>query len=504
MPSTVALAIVSTLVAALGCTGSHDGPRAGGGSAGGGAGGAAGAAGHQAGEAGGNGGGGLGGSAGGTFAQGGAGGDAAACDGSCPKVRGWGEARLLEGYEEGDAYAPRVAWMPNGDALAIWGQASASGNEIWSSRYTPGVGWTAAKRIDNTYARGKTSLDLVVDALGNAVAIWSQGQTLQWGLWAIRYTPEGGWGDEERIDTIDSLNFKKPSAAGDPDGNVIVVWSDENESRSSDMWSNRYTPADGWGVPAPIETRDDSSAFAPAVAMDANGNAVAVWQQVFGTRHDVFANRYTRTGGWGVAQPIEDDLTSSDFGPRVALDHAGNAVAVWQRHQNYFFGDDRDIWWNHYTVGMGWGTAERIDDNERRRSGNPGVAIDPNGWALACWNQLNDDQFSIWCSWHSAAGWGAPDLIEDDTGGNAYFPQPAFDLEGNALVVWERYDDEIFDIWSNRYTRSGGWETARAIENDDRGSATRPQLRLHPEGNAIVVWGQTDGTRHNAWWNRFE
>ena len=308
--------------------------------------------------------------------------DARVCEAECPTPRTWQAAELLEAYDVDNAYAPSVAWDPNGDAIAVWSQHNDAGGEIWSRRYTPAVGWAAPERVESGEARYKSQRALVVDDAGNAVTVWSQGESRHYGLWANRYTPEVGWGAEQRIDAIDSLNAKYPSVAIDREGNVIAVWSDqEPEGYRQHMWASRYSPGAGWGPSELIESSETSDASWPSVAMDPDGNAIAVWEETFGTHHDIYANRYTRGSGWGIAAPIENEHISSDFDPEVAMDDAGNAVVVWRRAQSYVYGNDRDIWANHYSPALGWGTAERIDTSEERQSWYAGVAIDPDGRA---------------------------------------------------------------------------------------------------------------------------
>ncbi|TPW09101.1 MAG: hypothetical protein FD130_2655, partial [Halothiobacillaceae bacterium] len=53
-----------------------------------------------------------------------------------------------------------------------------------------------------------------------------------------------------------------------------------------------YTAGAGWGVAGLIETDNAGSASSPQVAIDANGNALAVWHQSDGTRYNIWANRY--------------------------------------------------------------------------------------------------------------------------------------------------------------------------------------------------------------------
>ena len=61
----------------------------------------------------------------------------------------------------------------------------------------------------------------------------------------------------------------------------------------------------GWGLPELIETDDADDADNPQVAIDANGNALAVWYQDDGMRTNIWSNRYTAGSGWGMAELIE-------------------------------------------------------------------------------------------------------------------------------------------------------------------------------------------------------
>ena len=47
-----------------------------------------------------------------------------------------------------------------------------------------------------------------------------------------------------------------------------------------------------WGTASPIETDNAGGAFDSQIAIDASGNALAVWHQFDGTRTNILANRY--------------------------------------------------------------------------------------------------------------------------------------------------------------------------------------------------------------------
>ncbi|NNL25499.1 MAG: hypothetical protein HKP36_13725 [Myxococcales bacterium] len=80
----------------------------------------------------------------------------------------------------------------------------------------------------------------------------------------------------------------------------------------------------------------------------------------------------------------------------------------------------------------------------------------------------------------------------------------ALDPNGNAVAVWEQYDGTRTNIWANRFSPTAGWGVAERIETDDAGGAESAQVALDPNGNAVAVWEQSDGTRVNIWANRFE
>jgi hypothetical protein len=82
--------------------------------------------------------------------------------------------------------------------------------------------------------------------------------------------------------------------------------------------------------------------------------------------------------------------------------------------------------------------------------------------------------------------------------------QVAVDPSGNAVAVWKQSDGALDNIWANRYTVGFGWGMAELIETEDLGDAERPQIALDPEGNAIAVWYQDDGTHINVWANRLQ
>ena len=391
----------------------------------------------------------CGGGGGGGDGDGGGGGG-----GSPPPAAGksWGTPQLIETYNTGDAAAPQVVFDASGNAVAVWVQFGAAGSYIFANRYVAGSGWGTPQPVEGNDVGDARGLQVANDANGNAIAVWAK---------------------------FDGARYN--------------------------IMSNRYTAGTGWGAPQLIETNDVGTAGSPQIALDANGNAIAVWSQVLpallvGQRVSILANRYTVGSGWGTAQPIETDNTGDAFGPQVAFDASGNAIAVWYQND----GTRYNIMSNRYTAGTGWGTAQRIDMDNAWGALDPQVALNPNGNAIAVWRQNDGTYDSIWANRYTAGtGWGTAQRIETANIQNSSRPQIALDSNGNAIAVWEKFDSPLHNnIWANRYTAGTGWGSAQLVETD-AGNATSPYVATDSSGNAIAVWQQHDGTRFNIWANHY-
>ncbi len=248
------------------------------------------------------------------------------------------------------------------------------------------------------------------------------------------------------IEQDDTGDAKEPRLAGSLGGNAVAVWLQWDGDRHN-VWANIYDVGAGWRAAQAIEDRS-GEAEAPHVAMSpAGGTAIAVWSQPDdGTLVRVWAKRYEM--GWGEPEPLEAD-TGVPSMPEVAMDPAGNAVAVWVQRD----GTTQNLMAKRYEYAGGWQAAEAIDQGDGDAS-RPHVAMDPTGNAMAVWQQSDRFQSNIW-SRHYDAGtrrWGEAELVETRDG-TASAPRVSMDAEGNAIAVWYQWDETLShnDIWANRW-----------------------------------------------------
>jgi hypothetical protein len=402
----------------------------------------------------------------------------------------WGTAVLIESAA-GNATQPHVAFDARGNALAVWAQLDdLHGFNVWASRYTAGAGWGAAAQIESTGIDNSEGAQIVMDAHGNGLAVWRK-REVTIDIWANRYTAGVGWGTAQRIETDDAGNANNPQLAIDASGNALAVWAQDDGTRAN-IVANRYDAVTGWGTATLIEHDDTADASIPRIAFGANGDAVAVWAQSDGTRANVVSNRYTAGAGWGTATLVEAD-PGDVYDPDVAVDRNGNAVAVWAQ----FDGTHTNLVVNRTSAGV-WGAAAPITDTVNAFA--PQVAIDRQGNAMAIWVQQDGAAYDTWAARCTGGSWGTPTLLAP----NSSSPQVAFDPSGNALAVGYQDDGTRTNIWASRFDAHAGWAPALLLESGDAGSALDPQVAIDANGNALAVWTQSDGATYDVWANRFQ
>lgn len=415
----------------------------------------------------------------------------------------WRTPQLIETDNAGDAEEPRIAVDMAGNAVAVWQQSDGTRTNIWANRYALGSGWGTAQFIETGNDGNAITPQVAVDSAGNAIAVWNYFDGALYHIWANRYTAGGTWGTAQLIDpfsvclTIRSESSWYPQVAVHPTGNTIAVWN-ISDGTSLHVCANHYDTNKGWGTAQLIEDNPKTSAF-PQAAFDSAGNAIAVWTHCDSTYVNIGAQRYVVGSGWEILPQLIASNSDDAQAPQVAVDSAGNAIAVWyQRDGTYYY----HVWANRYVAGSGWGTAQIIDDNAGNAQ-SPKIAIDSKGNAIAVWQQAEGVLANRYVA---GSGWGTAQIISDHSG-LAWRPQLAIDPAGNAIAVWSQYaspSGSISHIWANRYVAGSGWGIAKIIDSNNTGGCLFPQVAIDSKGRATAIWQQYDGSRGNIWAARYE
>ena len=407
-------------------------------------------------------------------------------------VKEWGTAEGIETGDSGDANAARIAMDASGRAVSVWYQYDGLRNNIWANRFD-GTNWGTAQLIETEDTGHAFDPQVAVNDTGVALAVWEQDDGTRYSIMANRFNGTA-WETAGFIETDDSGDAFAPQIAMDGTGDAIAVWHQFDGTRDN-IWISRFNGT-LWAAAELLETLNTGDAVNPQIAMNADGKAMVVWEQEDGLRTDIRARYYNGTI-WGSAQLIEsDDTGDADF-PQIAMDADGNAVAVWEQSD----GIRTNIWTNFFD-GISWSTAELIETVNAGDAEAPQIAMDTDGNAIAVWNQYDGTRDDIWANTYDGTAWGTAELIETGTGA-AVLPRIAMNDDGNGIAVWEQSDGIRVNIRANRFNGSD-WGTAELIEALDTGNAFEPQIAMDNNSNAIAVWHQYDGIRDNILANRFE
>ncbi len=282
--------------------------------------------------------------------------------------------------------APKIAIDSQGIALLVWPEsmnAGAPGEEhfyggIWGNRYHFGLGWESPFPIGSAsgYDPGKTDSELGV-ALhhdGSAFVIWKQESK----IWVSRQFPNGSWDARTAIFTTQAeknSQLREPKILLDAKGNALALWA-ESVGEESRIWANRFDPFQSWGQAQRIEEnsfRSSDTLFHARnlrAAFDSEGNALATWTV---GQDQLWSNRFEIQTGWGNPSLIDNRFTPWLNSPRVplvpsaveiAFDEKGNALAVWNKIlPGGSSGYQGSLWINQYRKEKGWETPQQLAEN---------------------------------------------------------------------------------------------------------------------------------------------
>ncbi len=269
---------------------------------------------------------------------------------------------------------------------------------------------------------------------------------------AAQALPDAPFASEENM-------FFTPSIAQDARGNRIAVWGESDGARIN-IWAKRSLAGMGWGAKRRLDAHTDGNADSPRVAFDIQGNAMAVWEQQIGGHYKVWANRYVSGQGWGAAQPVDTiaSITPSNaFAPQVALNALGEAMAVWQQSD----GNNSHIRTSRFVPGAGWIAATSIG-SVTAHANAPQIAFDAQDNALVVWQQHEGQKTQVWASQQSAGGtWARAMQLSVRAGtGDALNPSIAVDPMGKVIAVWRQDDGTSSPLWARRYSAGAGWSAS--------------------------------------------
>ena len=280
------------------------------------------------------------------------------------------------------------------------------------------------------------------------------------------------------------INASDPRVAIDANGDAVAVWVENNLVKAATKPVNM-----NWSTAV---TLSGTGATTPRVVSDTNGNATAVWAE----NGVIKAATKPFGGNWGSTTSLSSAGSSS---PAIAVDAAGDVIATWISGNN--------VQVSTKLFGGSWSTKVNISSTS---PSTPFIAIGgtgSNARAVIVWHGTVSGTNIVYTSTKlvTSGSW-TTQLALSDTTRNAEFAKVAVDPSGNATALWYAYDVSGTNysgvtVTSASRMSNGSWTDPVAISAPGMRNPAdlSSSLRVDNNGNVVAVWSTSfDGDSFNV------
>jgi hypothetical protein len=382
-----------------------------------------------------------------------------------------------------DASKQQVAFDRGGDAVAVW--QSGAPSVVQAAARPPGGSFTVPQTLSDPSQESFTP-DVAIDAHGDAVAVWLHFDGKNKRVQAA-YRPAGGsFGTPQTISPA-GFDAAEPRVALDESGDAVVVWSLKS-GKAAKIQVAVAPPGGGFGGPVDL-TGFTAVERVPQVAFDPYGNAIAVWEGAEGATLRIQESAMPAGGSFGTSQFLSGAGTNAGD-PQVAFDASGDALAVWR----YDGAPASTIQATYRPAGGVFGAPVTVSASSAQPAQVPQVAFDGLGSGVVTWQQSDGTNPRVLASVRSpgvAGAFGGQSIL--DPGGQEMIkPRIAGDGLSGTIVSWQTYNGKTRSTQAAARTAGGSFGPAVTLsglssQND------APEVGIDEGGNGIAVWSRSNG-----------
>lgn len=269
-----------------------------------------------------------------------------------------------------------------------------------------------------------------------------------------------------------------PDIAVDGEGNAIATW-EHYEQGAWQIYVRHYqVQADSWGEPIRLEIVDfeaPQTGSEPRVKIDGQGNALVVWTQSDSVGRNIWAARYTEEANWSSPIPLAADLSYAGY-PSLAMNAAGEAAVAW--------GTAEEIQAQRFTPATGWVGAVPLDVSD---GFDPHVGIDQEGNVIVAWihDQPRASRYDA-----LSQQWSSMALPWQPTGRPRGLTM-AMNSAGVAVTAWSETVQPLSILIASIYHPGQGWEDPQILR--DGGLQASAAAAIDSGGNMAVIWADLRG-----------
>lgn len=374
---------------------------------------------------------------------------------------------------------PEVAVNASGDAAAIWIKKS-SGVAVVEALERPASGdWSVSGTLSEPGEEIlplQTPVQIGLDDAGNAIAIWEPFNDV---IRTAKRPAGGEWSDPEDLFTEGG---QLPQLAMNGTGDAVVVWQRPVAGGDAVVQAAERPAGGDWLEPDDLSVAGED-AGSPKVAIDAAGTAIAVWQLSDPGENEIRAAVRPMGDEWSAPDDLSEAGDNAQS-PRVAMNDAGDAVAAWSVIGGGIQAATRSA------LG-GWSLPEDVSATEE---GTPALAIDSGRNAFALWSGPGSSDRVLRTAMRPPGGeWSEAEELSAEYEGFRSYDLAASPAAGVfATWTWSQGIPEENGIEAAVRPPGSGWSAPEEISTEGENSGL-PDLGFDAAGNAIAIWGREKG-----------
>src|SRR6266566_5054079 len=290
---------------------------------------------------------------------------------------------------------PQVAVDASGDAIYVWevseGTLCSGGPCVRiQTRSRSAAGVLSPVNTISTQGQSQSFPQVAVDPSGNAVFTWEYFDGTHWRIQARTVSLAGTRSSTQTLSTA-GQDALYPQVAVDENSNAVFAW--QRFDGSNQRIQARVRSAAGTLAATHTLSAAGQDATEVHVAVDPSGDAVFAWERSDGTVDRIQSRARSAAGTLSPTQTLGDTGTSIPLGAHLAVDPQGNAVAVWEHREGTAVCCTR-VEARVRSADSTLGLTQFLSPADQVGS-DPAVAVDPNGKAFAVWDETTTGNASI-------------------------------------------------------------------------------------------------------------
>lgn len=401
-------------------------------------------------------------------------------------------AWYLDYQRVGDG-APIIAEDPAGNAMVAWnyneGSPTSPVNGILTQYYVHASNsWPYYSQAEWDENLQPSWMQLEANAAGDAIYSWDQYNGPIWHGYASIYTPANGWGAPTQVEHMNFSSVTEEWSSIDGHGNAMVLFR-TSDGTQYNVYASYYSAASGWKKPVRVDTASGSAKYWLRVALNADGNGVAGWQEYNGIGWNAYVSFFNgTTQTWSAPIAVQSQF-STVYSVVVGIDDHGDVMAAYQAYN----GSGAPVFASYYQPSSGWGSPVELSKHSAYLGSVPYLmASNGVGDFAVSWNEWDGAQYTAVASvFTPQSGWSSDSFLFPGPGGSSP-STPSLDGAGDAMVVYERWDGIQNDAYAVTRPVGGSW-SAPVLLSSGLAYTNSVTSSIDFHGNGYAAWTEYNG-----------